>query len=132
MKKFLLGFKYAYRGIIESFVSRNMKFHFFMTILVICAGIFFKISLVEWFIVIILIAVVWSAEIFNTAIENAVNLLRDEAGVPYVLTGKAKDLAAGAVLVLAVAAAIIGLIIFYPKVVLYIIEIMQPEMTVIY
>jgi len=105
----------------ESFVSRNMRFHLLMSFFVVGAGFFFDISLVEWFVIIILIAIVWSAEIFNTAVENAVNLLRDEAGVAYVLTGRAKDLAAGAVLVLAVAAAIVGLIIFVPKIYYYLV-----------
>ena len=116
VKKFLMGFVYAWAGIKRALSQRNMKVHIFAACLVILFGFFFQISFVEWVIIIVLIALVFAAEMFNTAIEDEANIMRDQLGAPYSLMGKAKDLAAGAVLILAVAAAIIGLAIFLPRV----------------
>ena len=110
LKKFILSFKYALRGIIESIISeRNLKIHIFISILVIIFGIIFKISLLEWIICIILFGLVISAELFNTSIENIVDNLSVEKNE---YARKAKDASAGAVLVLAFISAIIGFIIF--------------------
>lgn len=111
-----MGFVHAFQGIKTGFGQRNMRVHGFVAVLVVLAGIFLRISTIEWFIVIFLIGVVWAAELFNTAIENEANIMRDTLGAPYSIMGKAKDLAAGAVLVVAIAAGIIGLAIFVPKV----------------
>lgn len=117
MKKFLLGFVYAWRGIKDGLGQRNMRIHVIVTILVLILGFYFKISTPEWIVITILTALVWAAELFNTAIEDEANIMRDELGAPYSLMGRAKDLAAGAVLVIAVAAVIVGLAIFLPRVV---------------
>lgn len=117
MKKFLMGFVNAFNGIKVGFGQRNMKVHGFVAIVVGVAGWYFGISRSEWFVVIFLIAAVWAAELVNTAIESEANIMRDTLGAPYSVMGKAKDLAAGAVLVVAIAAAIIGLAIFVPRVV---------------
>ena len=106
MKKFVNSFKYAFCGIKETVrQEQNLKIHLLMMILVIIAGIIFRINKIEWIICIILFGLVISAELFNTAIENVVDLITKE-----------KDVAAGAVLVFAIASAIVGLIIFIPKV----------------
>ena len=76
-------------------------------------GIFLKISIIEWITCIILFGLVIAAEIINTAIETIVNLVTGEFNP---LAKRAKDMAAGAVLVLAISAAIVGLIIFVPKI----------------
>ncbi len=114
-KKLINSFKYAIEGIISSFkTERNMKIHVFAMIVVIALGFFFKLDKVEWCFVIIAIASVISAELFNTAIETVVDMICPERNPKAKL---AKDIAAGAVLVVAICAAIIGFIVFGPKVI---------------
>ena len=115
MKKFLRSFKYAFEGIVTGIKEeQNMKIHIAIMILVIIFGILLKISKVEWIICIALFGLVISMELINTAIENAVDLITKEKNEQAKI---AKDVAAGAVLVSAIASAIIGLIIFVPKVI---------------
>ena len=113
-KKLANGFKYAGRGIISSLkTERNMKIHFIIMLLVILFGALLKIDKYEWLICIICFALVIGGELFNTAIEVVVDI-----AMPYrnEKARIAKDISAGAVLVLAIASAIIGLIIFVPKI----------------
>lgn len=108
------SFKYAGEGIWVSFKKeRNMKIHVFMMALVILFGFLLHISLREWIICIILFGLVIGAELFNTAIETVVDMISLEKSPQAKL---AKDVSAGAVLVFAVASAIVGLIIFVPKI----------------
>lgn len=112
-KNILKSFKYAFEGILEGLkTERNMKIHFSIMILVIIFGIMLKISKSEWIICIILFGLVISLELVNTAIENTVDLIIQEKHPKAKL---AKDAAAGAVLISAISSAIIGLIIFIPK-----------------
>lgn len=116
MKKFLKSFKYAFDGIFTGIKEeQNMKIHITIMILVIIFGIMLKISKMEWIICIILFGLVISMELINTAIENTVDLVTKEKNEQAKI---AKDVAAGAVLVSAIASAIIGLIIFVPKILL--------------
>ena len=113
-KKLINSFKYAFSGIASSFkTERNMKIHVLIMILVIIAGIVFKISALDWIILTIMIALVISAELFNTTVETVVDMITKERNEKAKL---AKDIAAGAVLVLAIGSVIIGLIIFIPKI----------------
>ena len=84
-----------------------------MMVLVIIAGTLLKISKIEWIICVILFALVISAELINTAIETIVDMITMEKNEKAKI---AKDVAAGAVLVLAIGSAIIGLVIFVPKI----------------
>lgn len=112
MKK---AFYYAFRGIGNAIQSeRNMKIHLFVMILVILAGIFFQINFLEWMLCLMMFLLVIAGEMFNTAIETVVDMAMPEKNE---LAKKAKDIAAGAVLVLALGAVIVGGIIFFPKVV---------------
>ena len=114
-KKLINSFKYAIEGIISSFkTERNMKIHVLAMIIVIALGFFFKLDKVEWCFIIIAIASVISAELFNTAIETVVDMVSPERNPKAKLV---KDIAAGAVLVVAIGSAIIGFIIFGPKVI---------------
>lgn len=114
-KRLVNSFKYAGKGIIETFKSeKNMKIHLFMVLFITVLGFLLNISLNEWFICIILFASVISLEIVNTAIETIVNLVSPNYNE---LAKRAKDLGAGAVLIAAIASAIIGIIIFLPKVI---------------
>lgn len=112
-KNIINSFKYAGTGIKSSIKSeRNLKIHIIIMFLVIISGIIFKISLIEWLICLILFGLVISAELFNTAIEITLDLITTEIN-PQVK--KAKDIAAGAVLITAISSALIGLLIFIPK-----------------
>ncbi|WP_026666217.1 diacylglycerol kinase family protein [Butyrivibrio sp. FC2001] len=111
--KLYKSFGYAFEGIFNTiFYERNMQIHSLVTVLVVIFGIILKISLIEWFICMLLFAIVLSLELVNTAIEAVVDLVTEEKKP---LAKKAKDAAAGAVLISAIFAAIMGGIIFFPK-----------------
>lgn len=113
-KKIANSFKYAGEGLISAFKrEKNMKIHVTIMLLVILAGIVLKINAYEWIICVICFAVVIGGELFNTAIEATVDIAMPERNEKAKL---AKDVAASAVLVLAIGSAIIGLIIFVPKI----------------
>ena len=114
--KFFKGFYFAAIGIITGFKERNMRFHGIATILVLFASFYYKLSVSEFTIILVLIALVLSAELFNSSIEELADLLRDSNKLNYRATRAARDMAAGAVLVIAIVAAIIGGIIFIPKI----------------
>ena len=114
-KRLVNSFKYAGTGIFTSLkTEKNMKIHFFAMIAVIVLGFIFRIEPIEWIICIILFAGVIGSEMFNTAIETVVDMV-----MPYKNNKAkiAKDVAAGGVLVWAIAAVVIGCVIFVPKVV---------------
>lgn len=114
-KKIINSFKNAFNGMIVSFKQeRNMKIHISIMFLVILLGIIFKIKMVEWIICIICFALVIGGELFNTAIEITIDIAMPNFNEK---AKKAKDISAGAVLVLAIASAIIGFIIFVPKII---------------
>lgn len=108
------SFGYAFEGIWECIRDeRNIRIHLTMTALVIIGGIVLHISKAEWITCLILFGLVISLEHVNTAIESVVDLVTEEKKP---LAKKAKDTAAGAVLVSAICAAIIGLWIFIPRI----------------
>ncbi len=111
--KLTFSFKYAFEGIITTIKEeRNMFIHFLIAIIVVITGIYVRLSLNEWFICLLLFALVFSLELINTAIENTVDLVTTKKNKKAKL---AKDAAAGAVLIAAIFASIIGIIIFLPK-----------------
>ena len=95
----------------------NIKIQLVFMCLVIIAGFVFKISLMEWGLLVLTIFVVLFAEMTNTAIENTVDLVTEEYNEKAKV---AKDVASGAVLLTAIMSVIIGLIIFLPKILLMI------------
>lgn len=112
LTKRVLSFRYAFEG--WSYVIRsqnNAWIHAAMTIGVIIFAFWLDVSRIEWSILILTIAFVWTAEFANTALEAVVDLVSPE---DHHLAKIAKDVAAGAVLVSAVAAVIIGLLILGP------------------
>ncbi len=112
----LRSFKYAGAGICLMLKSQhNAWIHAIITGMVIFAGFYFHVTALEWCLLILAIMSVWAAEGFNTALE----FLADASSPDYhPLVGKAKDVAAGAVLISAVGSFIIGFIIFLPYVIL--------------
>lgn len=106
------SFRHAFDGIRMIIrTERNMKIHLVMTILVILCAVLFGLTPAEKAIVISLCAIVICAELINTAIENAVDI---STAVFNMYAKRAKDAAAGAVLVISIGAAVAGLIIFVP------------------
>ena len=111
----LRSFRYAFAGIVLLFrEEHNAQIHATITVLVVVAGVVLRVSPVEWAVLVICIGVVLAAEAFNSAIERIADYLtleRDDR------IRDIKDLAAGAVLLCAIAAAIVGLIVFVPHIV---------------
>ncbi|MGM0921121.1 MAG: diacylglycerol kinase family protein [Bacillota bacterium] len=113
-ERFIRSFSYAWDGIKSTFGSeRNFQIHTVICILVTAAAFFYHITLTEWLIVLFLMGGMLSLELMNTAVERLVDLVTAEY---HPLAKAAKDAAAGAVLIYAVLAVIIGLIIFIPKI----------------
>lgn len=111
----ILSFKYAWDGILTAFKDEpNLKIHFVIACLVIFLGFYFSITLLDWFMVIFAIGFVVAVELTNTAIEEIVNSFTSDT---HPGAKKAKDVAAGAVLVAAITALIIGLLVFLPYIV---------------
>lgn len=111
--KLIFSFKYASEGIITTIKEeRNMFIHFLIAIIVVITGVYVRLSLNEWLICLLLFALVFSLELINTAIENTVDLVTTKKNKKAKI---AKDAAAGAVLIAAIFASIIGIIIFLPK-----------------
>lgn len=108
------SFKYALKGIFNLFKSeRNAQIHLLLAIITIAFSIYFQISNIEWILVILSIAIVFAAEAINTAIEKTVDFISPEY---HEKAGEIKDISAAAVLLVAIAVAIVGAIIFLPKV----------------
>lgn len=110
--KLIRSFRYAFFGIVSATKQQNMRIHLCSAIIVIIAGILTGLSMTEWLILIVIIALVIGTEMVNTAIEAVVDLSSPEI---HPLAKLAKDVAAGAVLVFAIASVIIGVLIFIPK-----------------
>ena len=107
------SFKYAFQGFGHFLRSQhNAWIHAVAAVVVLAAGWWLDISALEWCAIVLAIALVISAELMNTAIEFLVDLVSPEYNE---LAGKAKDVAAAGVLIMAIAAAIIGVIVFGPK-----------------
>ena len=116
MKKgtFFQSFFAAWQGVVYVVkTQRNMRIHLVVALLVIFGGYFFEVSINEWLVLILIIAVVLIAESINTAVEATMDLLTEEY---HPLAKIAKDTAAGAVLLAALSSVVIGIIIFYGKV----------------
>jgi diacylglycerol kinase (ATP) len=113
-KKLLRSFGYAFSGILRLVKSeQNARIHLLVTVLVVTTGFVLKLSGSEWCVILILIALVWAAEAFNTVIER----LTDHLFHGYHKTARiVKDVSAGAVLICAIIAIVCGLIIFLPKI----------------
>ncbi len=119
-KNLINSFKHAFDGLKTCvYKERNIKIHLCMMILVILFGTILEINKYEWFICLILFGLVIGAELFNTAIEIVVDMITLKTDIN---AKNAKDIAAGGVLVLAIFSSIIGLIIFAPKIIVFVKE----------
>jgi diacylglycerol kinase len=110
MLKFIQSFKYALLGISRGLTNhRNFRIQFFAAIFVVILGFVLNISSTDWGIILIAIIVVLALELMNTSIEELLNHLHPSQ---HPNIGRAKDFAAGAVLLASIGAAIIGIIVF--------------------
>jgi diacylglycerol kinase len=106
------SFKYAFCGIAIMLKSQhNAWVHAVATVSVCVAGLVFGITRIEWCLIVLAVVAVWTAEAINTAFEFLADVASPEF---HPLVGKAKDVAAAAVLVSAIGAITIGVLIFGP------------------
>jgi diacylglycerol kinase (ATP) len=113
-KKRRNSFAYAFQGLSALFkTEHNAWIHAASTVLILILSFLFNISAIEWCLVIIVMGGVWTAEIFNTAIEKMMDHVTPER---HPVVKLVKDLSAAAVLLTALAAFITGCIIFIPKI----------------
>ena len=111
---FFQGFQYAFKGLAVLWKQRNAKFHFVAAIAVILIGWYLNLSQLEWVSIVLCIGLVFAAEAFNTAIELLCDHVTPER---HPKIGMIKDVSAAGVLIMAIAAGIVGLTIFLPKII---------------
>lgn len=115
LQKRINSFRYAFAGIYILFKTQvNARIHLSAILLVSISGWLMDINATEWLIIVLCFGMILSAEGMNSALETLTDLVSPEY---HPLAGKAKDLAAGAVLILALMSIVIGGIIFIPKIV---------------
>jgi len=113
MRKFIRGFGYAFNGLWHATATQlNFRVHMIAALIAVSLGYALHISTNEWLWIALCITMVLVAELFNTAIEFLVDLVSPEYNKK---AGQIKDMCAGAVLITAIGALIIGLVIFLPK-----------------
>ena len=108
----LKSFAYALQGMLHLVRTQpNARLHLLAAFLVCAAGAYLGLGRAEWLWITVAIVLVWSAEAFNTALEQLADALHPEQhpGI-----GRAKDMAAAAVLIAALGAAVIGVLVFMP------------------
>ena len=112
LEKRIKSFGYAFKGI-ASLIKKehNAWIHCLAIVVVTLTGLYFCITKTEWCIVVLCFGLVLAAEGFNTAIERLVDLVSPDY---HPIAGDVKDVAAGAVLICAIASAIVGMIVFIP------------------
>ncbi len=104
------SFKFAFNGMrILLYSQQNAWIHAFATVTVIILGIYFNLTKFEWCWLVLAVISVWTAEALNTAFEFLIDVASPEF---HPLAAKAKDVAAGAVLITAIGSILIGFLIF--------------------
>ena len=114
INKLAKSFKHAVNGLKESLrTEQNLRIEIFCSLLVIIAGVYFKLKTSEWTLVLSACFFVIFGELINTSVEKLTDLVVDKRKTRN--AKKAKDIAASAVLLASLYALIIGLIVFLPK-----------------
>ncbi|WP_082233799.1 diacylglycerol kinase family protein [Halobacillus massiliensis] len=112
-RKYKIGFNHAFNGVKQVYRKEgNFKIHSVSAVLVVIFSYGLNISLLEWALVITMIVIVMALEMINTSIERIMDFLSPDR---HPLVGEIKDIAAGAVLIAATGAAVVGCLIFIPK-----------------
>lgn len=108
----VVSFGHAVRGVKYLLQEeQHARIHLLATLLVVILGFYLEIARQEWLVLLLVLALVWLAEGLNTALEQLCDAVVPEQ---HPLIGKAKDVAAGSVLITAALAAVIGALIFVP------------------
>lgn len=114
-RRYIDSFKYAFMGIGTVFrEERNMRTHVLLGLLAVLLGFFFDLSQTEWLWIVLCVFLMIVMEIWNTVVENIVDLITNHEFHP--IAKKAKDMAAAAVLVTSFLALAVGAIILLPKI----------------
>lgn len=114
LHKHIKSHSHAWNGLYLIFTSQlNFRIQALIGVLVAIAGIYFKLSLIEWYGIIFSMVIVFLAEALNSALEKACDAITTQrhGSIKY-----AKDVAAGAVLVAAAAAIVVGVFVFGPHI----------------
>jgi diacylglycerol kinase (ATP) len=115
LKKHHISFKHAYDGILYAFSTQpNFRIHLFLSISIIIAGIVFRISLLEFVIIVFTIMLGIITEMLNTSIESITDLVSNKWSMEAKI---AKDVAAGMMLLTATGALVVACVIFLPKII---------------
>jgi diacylglycerol kinase (ATP) len=113
IRKRFRSFVYAFRGLKIMLINEhNAWIHSIVAIIVIVLGFVYQVSLTEWCLLVFSMGLVLTAEALNSSVEELTDLVSPGINEK---AGRAKDIGAGAVLIASITAAIIGLIIFIPK-----------------
>ncbi len=113
VKKKGIGLKFALNGLKEVFLQeKNFRIHTFSAFLVLVFSFLFRLNSYEWLFILLAIQLVFVTELINSVIERIIDYIKPEI---HPMAKVIKDMAAGAVLVSACFAVIIGLIVFLPK-----------------
>lgn len=113
-KKGIIGLTYALNGLKEAFLrERNFRIHLYITVIVICFSIFFRLSLMEWMFILIMIHIVLICELINSLMERLIDYVKPEYHPQAKII---KDISAAVVLIAAIFSVIIGCMIFIPKI----------------
>jgi diacylglycerol kinase len=110
---FVASFGHALRGIAVASRGRNFRVMFTVAVAVVALAAAYAVSGRDWAILVLCIGAVLCAEAINTAVERMADAIRPD---PHPMIRDVKDVAAGAVLLLSVAAAIAGVVVFWPYV----------------
>ncbi|SET41209.1 diacylglycerol kinase (ATP) [Natronincola peptidivorans] len=114
VRKLIESFNFAFEGIIYALkTQRNMKIHFFVSIAVLALSLFFDLTRIEILILFLTISIVIIAEMINTSIESAIDLITDKY---HIFAKIAKNVAAGAVLIAAINAIIVAYLLFFHRI----------------
>jgi len=117
LKKRIDSFRFAFKGLADLFISQpNARIHGVAAVIALILGSILGLSKIEWCLIILSICAVLAAEAFNTALEHLTDLVSPDY---HILAGKTKDVAAAGVLLTAFGAFIIGIIIYAPKILIY-------------
>lgn len=114
-RRLLKSFQFAFLGLKKVFLEeQNFRIHSVIALLVIILGFYLQISVLEWIIIILLIALILILEIINSIFERLLDLIKPRI---HEYVGDIKDMTAAAVFIGAIIAALIGIIIFLPHII---------------
>ena len=114
LRRRIASFGHAFRGVGAALRSElHLQFHAVASVAVLGLGLYVGLTTTEWALVALAVAGVWAAELLNTALETLTNLVSPDY---HPLAGRAKDVAAGAVLLAALGALVVGGLVFGPKI----------------